>query len=217
MRTLRGDLPELPKKMRHLPLDHRGFPTPWFVATLEDGTRDFRIASTAKRVEAVKKKLCWVCGDRLGRFKSFVIGPMCAVSRTTSEPPCHLECAIFSATACPFLSKPRMKRNDKDFDDIGVQPAPGYMIERNPGCVCVWTTLSYKPFKVAKDDWLITMGDPVDTRWYAEGHMASREQVLASVDSGYPILLDEARKEGPESIIELAAHRAKFEKLLPRD
>lgn len=213
--SLRPDLPPLPQHMKHLPLDHRGFPIPWFVQVLQDGARDFRIADYDKRAIAVKKKLCWVCGGRLGRFMSFVVGPMCTVTRTTSEPPCHLECAIFSATACPFLTRPKMKRNDKDLDTIGVVDPPGLMIERNPGAVAVWTTQDYKPFDSGDGGWLIKMGNPDDVSWFAESRIANREEVKASIDSGYPLLLKEAEKEGRSSIMDLAKKMMEVEKLLP--
>lgn len=213
--SLRTELPPLPPKMKNLPLDSRGFPIPWFVQVLPDGTRDFRIADYQKRAIAVKKKLCWVCGGRLGKFMSFVIGPMCTVTRTTSEPPCHLECAIFSATACPFLSKPRMKRNYQGLDDIGAIDPPGLMIERNPGATAVWTTMSYKTFNSGDGGWLIKIGDPKSIQWFSQGRAANRDEVRESIDSGYPILLKEAEKNGRNAVILLAKCMISVEALLP--
>jgi len=43
---------------------------PWFVGVV-DGKRDFRVADQVKRVLAVKKRLCWICGDKLGRHLGF--------------------------------------------------------------------------------------------------------------------------------------------------
>lgn len=205
-------LPTIPHRMTKLPLDYRGFPIPWFVAVLENGERDFRVADAAKRQRAIAHDLCWVCGEKLGRFKAFVIGPMCVVNRVTSEPPCHLDCAEFSAKACPFLSRPRMRRNEKDLPDG--HGAPGIALTRNPGCTCVYVTNKYKPFAV-ENGWLIRLGEPTNLGWFAEGRPADRAQVMASIESGYPLLLAEAQKDGPAGIVALEACYKQALPLLP--
>lgn len=193
--ALRPNLPPLPDHMKALPIDSRGFPIPWFVATLEDGTRDFRIADTEKRQRAVDRDLCWVCGNRVRRVYTFVVGPMCVCTGTTSEPACHIDCALFSAQACPFLTQPRMRRNEKDLDDTGAVPAPGNHITRNPGASAVYITRGYRTFPVGRGQWLIRMGAPEKIHWFAQGRVASRGEVQASIDSGLPLLRAEARKE----------------------
>ena len=219
MNELRKDLPTLPPKMRQLPRDHRGFPIPWFVAVVpQTGERDFRVADYAKRAKAVKSKLCWVCGGKLGVFFAFVIGPMCAISRTTSEPPCHLECAHFSAQACPFLTKPRMRRNENELEELGAVSAPGVGILRNPGCACVWVTKSYKLFYADRTNtasWLITIGDPTDVFWYAHGRSATRAEVMDSITSGFPLLETVAVRDGPDAIKALRQQLVDVEDLLP--
>src|SRR5262245_2742625 len=101
---LRPELPPVPERMRKLPL-HRGYPVPWFVEWIE-GVPDFRIMDGRKLVRAVKEKRCWVCGELMGSYLAFTIGPMCAVNRISAEPPSHRECASFSARGCPFLTRP---------------------------------------------------------------------------------------------------------------
>ena len=206
--------PPMPGRIAKLPRDHRGFPIPWFVAVQPDGTRDFRVADGHKNELAVRNKLCWVCGEHLGRFLSFVIGPMCVVNRCTAEPPCHLDCAEFSATACPFLIRPRMRRNENDLPDGHTVP-PGQFITRNPGVACVYTTLSYRRFDAMGSGKLIKLGEPTSVRWFAESKPASREEVMASIDSGYPLLLDMARKDGAEAIEELEFLMERAMSLLP--
>src|SRR5437764_29347 len=105
--VLHPNLPALPSRLKLLPVDERGFPVPWFVAWI-DGKPDFRVVDQRKMAIAVSEKRCWVCGDFLGRYMAFVIGPMCAVNRVSSEPPSHRECAEFSVRACPFLTKPKV-------------------------------------------------------------------------------------------------------------
>ena len=96
MTDLRPGLPPLPRRMRTLPIDERGYPVPWFVQWfLPDGSGaapgvgkpDFRVADGYKRESAVKHRLCWLCGGKLGRQFAFVIGPMCAINFALFRPP----------------------------------------------------------------------------------------------------------------------------------
>lgn len=185
----RERFPDLPALMRMLPVDHRGFPVPWFVAW-EDGKPIFPVADGYKFNLARAKDLCWVCGEKLPKVRASVIGPMCAVNRTTSEPQCHLECARFSARNCPFLANPRMKRvPESKLPDDAVEGA-GDMIKRNPGVATIWieprkTTL----FRVG-DGVLFQLGKPSKVEWYAEGREATRAEIEHSIKTGLPLLLD---------------------------
>jgi len=213
---LRDNLPALPPRMARLEIDHRGFPVPWFVAWI-DGEPDFRVIDTPKIARAVRERRCWVCGDVLGIYKVFLIGPMCAINRVISEPPSHRDCAIFSAKACPFLSQPRMRRNKKDLP-VEYKKAAGFGIERNPGAVCVWITKSFKPFSAHQGSpgVLFRLGDPVECLWFAHGREATRFEVLASIDEGYPQLEDLARQEGSVAMAALHRYRTELMPLLPK-
>jgi hypothetical protein len=199
-------------RIRRLPVDKRGFPVPWFVEWI-DGEPDFRVVGPEKVVSAFRTPRCWICGDRLGVHRIYAIGPMCVVNRVTSEPASHRDCAEFAARACPFLTKPRMRRNEKE---LPVERATvGMPIPRNPGCVCLYETLRVKPFK-AGEGYLFRLGDPSRVDWWAEGRRATRAEVLASIDSGYPILLDTATQyDGPEGVVELARMRDLAMQYLP--
>lgn len=209
MNALRKGLPPLPEKMLDLPLDPRGYPIPWFVGSV-DGKRDFRVADQSKRVLAVRDRLCWICGGKLGRYLAFVIGPMCAVNRNTSEPPSHRECAIFAATACPFLILPK---SDYRKPPEGGTQLP-HALPGNPGVCCVWITTSYKPYRV-DGSWLIRIGPVEEALWYAEGKLAGRTQILDSLERRLPALQEIAGQEGPEAQAALAAQVAETMKLLP--
>jgi hypothetical protein len=223
------NLPPIPPHMFKLPrfrIMGMDAPVPWFVAWFKDGERcrpgegepDFRVVDTEKFRRAVKEKLCWVCGEKLGQYMAFVIGPMCVVNRVTSEPPNHHDCALFSAQACPFLTRPNMRRNKKELPEQIVDPA-GHFIERNPGAICVYITKSYKPFRAhaGGDGVLIKLGEPTGVNWFAEGRTATRAQVTASIESGYPALFKMAQQDGPDAIAELERERMAAEALLPVD
>lgn len=201
--ALKPDLEALPPRLARLPVDPRGYPIPWFVAHVPgpDGALvpDFRVVDAAKMAEAIRAKRCFVCGDVLGRWMTFAIGPMCAVNRTTPEPPAHRDCAAWSARNCPFLSTPRMVRRQEDLP-AGHVHAAGEAILRNPGVTCLWTTRSYQTFADGRGGSLIRIGEPEETSWWREGRPATRDEVEDSVATGLPILLDMARSEGPAAI-----------------
>ncbi len=208
----REGLPEVPERMRHLPVDDRQYPVPYFVAWV-NGKPEFRIADNQKWIKCVRNRHCWVCGEVVGTHMTFVIGPMCAVNRTTSEPPCHLDCAIFSAIACPFLTLPKAQRRDANMPADTAEPA-GVMLTRNPGVTCLWTTRSYKIFQAGNGP-LFQIGEPTWVRWYSQKRAATRTEVLASIDSGMPALREMADLDGRDARAKLAAAYERMLTLVP--
>jgi len=192
--TLRAPkYPDLPARMRALPVDHRGFPVPWFVAWTrgDDGQPKpvFPAMDARKRRIAWRDRLCWVCGQKLGRISAFVVGPMCAINRTSAEPPSHLECARFSAQNCPFLTRPNMGRVPRDKYGGTLEGVPGVMLDRNPGVTLVWQTLRPNVFRDGGGDFLFDIGKPHRVEWYAQGRPATRDEVWHSIETGAPALL----------------------------
>jgi hypothetical protein len=214
---MRPDLEPLPARMRSLKIDDRGYPIPWFVAYI-DGKPEFRAADAQKNRDAIVHKLCWVCGEKLGRYVTFVIGPMCGINRVSSEPPSHLECAQWSARNCPFLSNAaRKRREDEAMNNENLQAsAPGIAIARNPGATLLWTTREYETFTDGRGGRLIRIGEPCSVEFYANGAIANREQIDASIESGIPTLAEMAEKQGESAIRELKAARDRFTALLPQ-
>jgi hypothetical protein len=221
--------------MKRLPVDERGFPVPWFVQWFhQDGSPcektpnvavdhpDFRVMDSRKRVMAIKQKLCWVCGDTLGRNMAFVIGPMCAINRISSEPPSHWDCAMFSARGCPFLTKPKVVRRENDLPE-DYQAAPGIAILRNPGVAMVWVTRTYRIVSGSTaagqggGGFLVQVGDPEEVFWFCEGRKATRAEVMASIEGGLPSLMEAAALDGPEGIRSCQAALADIQPLLPQE
>lgn len=205
--TLRPELPALPERIVALPV-HRGYPVPWFVPWV-DGVPEFRAMDGAKLEEAVVRGLCWVCGQRLGAHRAFTIGPMCAVNRISAEPPSHRECAEFSARACPFLSRPTMRRREGDVPDGMDENRAGGAILRNPGVALVWLTKDYRVLQV-KGGLLFRIGAPRGVACYAAGRPASVEEIAESFYSGLPLLAAEAREQKipPQQLVQDAARGA---------
>jgi len=211
--TVRKDLPPLIPRIAALPVDERGYPVPFFVAWI-NGKPEFRMADSAKLVRCVKEKLCWVCGQKLGRNMAFVIGPMCAVNRTTAEPPSHLDCAEWSVKGCPFLSKPQMVRREDELTESNKGNVAGEMITRNPGVILIWVTRSYRIFQDPSGKPLFQIGEPDHTSWWRLGRPATRAEVLESIQSGIPLL--EAKCEGPDDLKALKAACVIANSILPK-
>lgn len=189
---------ELPARMQQLPISSTGYPVPWFVAWI-DGVPDFRCVEAGKVALAVRKNLCWLCGGKLGRFKAFVIGPMCAVNRVSAEPPSHRDCAEYAVRACPFLTKPNMRRNEKDLPGDAFEPG-GEMLRRNPGVTLIWIAQRFRQFTPQGGGRLFEIGDPISVKAYAGGRAATRAELERSMETGLPALRQIAERQGPEAM-----------------
>jgi hypothetical protein len=203
---------DMPAAVAALPRDKHGRPVPWFVAWI-DGAPDFRVIRPRGIADAYHLQLCWVCGERRDHRAAFVIGPMCAVNRVSAEPPSHLECATFSALTCPFLTTPNMRRRDRGKPANTVDPA-GVMLTRNPGAALVWLTRTWRRVAVPNGH-LFDVGEPLDVWWFAQGRPATRGEVLASIESGLPVLQGTARAEGKQAVAALDRMHRRALRLVP--
>lgn len=187
----------MPARVARLPRNAAGYPIPWFVATLDDGTRDFRVADAQRRVNAYQFRKCWVCGGTVGKVgavTTFVIGPMCVINRVTAEPGTHRDCARYSALACPFLATPAMRRRTTGLPDDMEEPA-GIALSRNPGVTAVYYTRTFRRLVVpmggpGRPGWLISLGAPTAVEWYTQGRVATGDEVRSAIDAGLPALRD---------------------------
>lgn len=215
---------DLPDSMALLPRDDRGYPVPEFVRWI-NGKPDFRILKLHYRERCVKENICWLCGGKMGTKKWFVLGPMCTVTRTTSEPPSHKLCAEFAVKNCPFLTMPLATRSDKGIEHLKDDMA-GVSLQRNPGASAIWMTTNYQCFEVGdravgNSGWLITVGEPLEMTAWARGRKATRKEFMDSIESGFPAIMDVAEQEGPEAVRELKKMYANYlarivDKFLPK-
>ena len=207
----RPGLPPLPERMRALPLSDKGYPVPYFASVI-NGQPNFTLADPHKWTRCIEQDRCWICGQPLGVFKVFVIGPMAAMNRISGEPPSHLDCAEYAAAACPFLLYPKAKRRELA-DDIPQEPPPGEPVMHNPGTMVLWTTkqMRVRPGRVS----VIHLGDPTTTQWFTEGRHATREQAEAAVDAAEADLAAMCDND-PVQLDLLSARVNALRKLLPR-
>lgn len=205
-----------PREIWNLPKDKRGYPIPHFVdmrAPYVDGNPDFRMMSMEAMRACINEKLCWICGKSLGPVMCFPAGPMCGINRTSSEPPSHGACAFWAARACPFLAQPKRIRNDGGLPDDAHMAGHGIM--RNPGVTMLWHCESYTLHRI-ENGILFTLGDPLMVQWAREGRTATREEVLESVSTGLPILLEQAAEhDGAPGCFELGRMTERFMQYVP--
>lgn len=213
--------PDMPRAMRQLPRDEVGRPVPFFVEFV-DGKPDFRIMNHRNLVRALREKLCWVCGERLKRDRfaktgysgTFVAGPMCLVNGTSAEPPCHYDCAVWSAKACPFLSQPKKVRRETNLPEGWVAP-DGMSIPRNPGVAGCITTGNWSVFSPEGGGVLIHFENPTAVEWLCEGRDATAAEVAYSLETGLPSLYAVAEEEGPHAVAALDSYVERTAKWVP--
>ena len=206
---------EVPQRMRDLPLSKRGFPVPRFVQWV-DGEPEFRIMDHGFLVSCLREGRCWICGDKLGAYRTYVAGPMCGVNRTSGEPPSHRECAIYAAKACPFLARPHARRRDAGLPEE-VEVLAGKGIMRNPGVAMLWTTKGTKTKPDGQGGLLFDIGDPTEVLWIAHGREATRAEVMESIRTGLPILERAAEEGGPSDVRALKRMLDHFTRYVPNE
>ena len=95
----------IPPRLIHRPLDKRGYVIPWVQFIADDGSPNFAVMDHYKTMEALRRRLCGLCGQPLGKHKYFVGGDLCVANRYFYDPPMHRECAVYALQACPHLAR----------------------------------------------------------------------------------------------------------------
>lgn len=211
------DIP-IPARMARRPVSNKGFPVPYFVTQRDaEGNYDFRAVAGETVVNCYNKKLCWLCGEPLGQYKAFVIGPMCAFNRVSSEPPSHRECAEYAIKACPHLSHPNAKRNDAGLSEETKNSFIGGIgLSHNPGVSLLWITKTFRPIRARGI--LFELGDPVELSFWKERRIATRAEIDHSIfEIGLPKVRAVAEAEGPEAVREFEKSVERGMKLLPAE
>lgn len=102
----------IPDRMRHLPLDKRGYPIFFGAFVDQDGTPHFTVNDHYKRAEMIRHDLCSICGKKLFRGRWFAGGPMSAFDPKGAyiDMPMHDECVHYALRVCPYLAAPSWAR-----------------------------------------------------------------------------------------------------------
>lgn len=104
--------PPIPERMKRFPLWKDRYPIFFTVARTPDGKPEFRKVSRARQLEADRKSLCHLCGQKLQPPYWFICAPMEVEGKATKDGPMHEECACYAIAACPFLSNPHYVGHD---------------------------------------------------------------------------------------------------------
>lgn len=211
--NLRPEMVDAPGAMHGRPIDHRGFYVPWFVTGKDDrGLWDFTRVDPRRVREGYERQVCFVSGEPLGRYRSFVIGPMCCINRITAEPPVKREVAEWSVRVCPWISNPAARRPEKA--DGELLTAPGIMIKDNPGICAIWT-VERANYRMGRDR-LIRLGDPTHLEFYTQKRKATQEEIRKAMVQGAAKLMAIAEPEGEEAIQLLERYLTDFGRMIER-
>ena len=84
------------------------------------------------------------------------------------------------------------------------------MIERNPGVTAVYTSAGWTPYRV-DNGLLFDIGEPAAVSWWRKGRSATGDEVRAAIESGLPILREEATRNGTRALrlLDFEVQRAK--------
>jgi hypothetical protein len=203
----------LPEKMQALPLDGRCFPIPWFVAFVS-GKPEFRLSDPRKIVEGWQREVCWVCGGRLSAYRAWVIGPASAVEGASPEPPSHLECGRFSATACPFLSNPAARRNRRS---LPANYSPGAdMIDANTNVTALWITKGRGADLIRTSQGILfKLKPPERIEWFSKGREALNAEASFGLSAAVIELRPHSEREGVASVRDFEQRLRFVESWLP--
>lgn len=166
----------MPARVAALERDARGYPIPWFVDRPADGSIDFRVMHPQRLFLAVQKRLCWVCGQPMGRNTAFVGGPLSVAQRLFTDPPAHRDCTEFALKVCPFLAIPSAQRREAN------KPPhihlPGDQVAANPGVFGMIIVTDYQMLRPG----ILRAGRPLEVNWYYQGRAATRIEVQQAIE-----------------------------------
>lgn len=101
------DIP-IPKRMRGLGRDARGYPIPFILLRDTDGKAHFTINDTSRARRCVLEKRCPICGNRLEQPLWLVGGPKSAFHEHGAyfDTAMHHDCMTYALQVCPYLAMP---------------------------------------------------------------------------------------------------------------
>lgn len=98
---IREPAPDIPDYFVGMRL-HGAVPVPFTVLWV-NGVPDYTRVDQARWLQAVHRRLCAVCGRRLGWWVTFAGSEESVSARMFGDPAMHDECLRWSLEACPFL------------------------------------------------------------------------------------------------------------------
>lgn len=167
---------DIPSRMRSLPRNSAGSPEPW----------------CASLPEAVNKRLCWLCGEKMGAYAAFLLDARQSITRLAEAPPSHRECALFVA---------------QDQSSDYPKPATGPLI--------VWITRAYLPRPDGRGGTNCLITEPENLFWFFEGRPAPKSMAIEDLEREFAPLRDNAEKEGRRAVAALAIYFSAIRSRVP--
>jgi len=101
---------EIPNFLKHLKVDKRGYPIPFFVPW-KNGQPDFMYQDAEKQKLTTEKHLCHICGKKLHKdYHYFISGIHGLTNQVASDAAMHRECAEYSLQVCPHMLYQKAER-----------------------------------------------------------------------------------------------------------
>jgi hypothetical protein len=99
----------IPKKMKALGKDHRGYPIPFIVLRDANNKPQFAANNSLRQLKCLLEKRCPICGTKLDRLLWFVGGPLSAFHEHGKyrDTAMHHECMTYALQVCPWLAAPQ--------------------------------------------------------------------------------------------------------------
>jgi hypothetical protein len=187
--------PAIPRTLKGRPT-YNNYIVPYFVSWYHKGKKvnedvpgaipAFPIIDMSRASLCRRQNLCWVCGNKMGSFKTFVIGPVAALARQSAEPASHRDCALYAAQVCPFMVKGYDMLSErhatllKQRDSTSVHPD---ITGTNPHLAVLWTTKSFTafPIDVPRGIYIYDLGEAVGVRFFHHGREATYDQCMTVI------------------------------------
>lgn len=135
-----ADVP-LPRRMRALQRDGRGYPVPFIVQRDARGLPVFAANDARRVLRCIAERRCGICGNRLEKRFWFAGGPLAALHAHGAylDNAMHYECAEYALRVCPYLALKNFAHGD------GIVNAAVQRLSSGTGLVEDHTMLNYRP------------------------------------------------------------------------
>lgn len=98
----------IPRRLKALQRDRRGYPVPFIVLRDKDGRARFTVNDSDRVLRCILEKRCAICGGRLDSVLWFVGGPSSAFHARGAylDTALHHDCMTYAMRVCPYLAAP---------------------------------------------------------------------------------------------------------------
>lgn len=168
----------IPRRMTTLRRTESGMPIPKFASWI-NGKPDFTVMDMTFMKSAITARRCGICGEPLGRYASFVGGPLSQLSGQYSEPPFHKDCAEFALQICPFILTGHNMRKNKPTAQIMVN---NKVSPENPKVFgLVTATIGTYSFEPRYMTFFLT--ETAEPEWWYQGHRVTSDEDRAILEN----------------------------------